>query len=123
MIALAGALGTLARHGLSGWTYGILGERFPWGTLAVNVLGCLGIGLIMEIALGSDRIPREWRIALTVGFLGGFTTFSTFAYETVRALHDGDWRTAALNVASNVALCLGATWIGWAAGRTLTGGS
>ena len=85
-IALFGALGCLARYFLSGWVYDLIGRTLPYGTLAVNVIGAFLIGLVMEFSLRSTAVSPELRIGLTIGFLGGFTTFSTFSYETFRLL-------------------------------------
>jgi CrcB protein len=121
-LAIAGAAGTVGRWALSGWTYRLLGARFPYGTLAVNVLGCLLVGVAMEVALVTDLVPHAWRAPITVGFLGAFTTFSTFGYETMRYAEDGAWSFAAANVAANLVLCLGATWLGFVAARAAFGG-
>lgn len=122
-LAIAGAAGTLGRWALSGWAYRLLGDRFPYGTLAVNVLGCLLLGVIMEVALLTDLLPYGWRIPLTVGLLGGFTTFSTFGYESVRYLEDGAWWPALANIGANIVLGLGATWLGFVAARAAFGGA
>src|SRR4030095_9553432 len=101
MLTVAGALGTRSRWAVSGWAYRLFGERFPYGTLLVNVIGCLLIGVVMEVSLLTDLLPPAWRVALTIGFLGGFTTFSTFGYETLRYLEDGAWWPALANVGAN----------------------
>jgi CrcB protein len=118
-VALFGALGCLARYWLSGWVYAWAGRLFPWGTLAVNVLGAFLIGLLMEFALRSTLISPTLRIALTIGFLGGFTTFSTFSYETFRLLEEGALMTATINVMASVLVCLVFTWLGIYAARQL----
>ncbi|TFH21902.1 MAG: fluoride efflux transporter CrcB [Myxococcales bacterium] len=122
-LAAAGALGAVGRYLVSGWAYRVFGEGFAFGTLVVNVIGCFALALFMHAALATDAIPRTLRLAVAVGFLGAFTTFSTFGYETVRYLQDGDLRLAAANVAANVVVCLLATWAGFAAGRVLIGGA
>jgi CrcB protein len=119
---IAGGLGALSRYGLSGLAQRI-GAGFPWGTLAVNVVGSLALGLIMQIGLSTDVIPREVRVAATVGFLGAFTTFSTFSFETARYLEDGVWSTGLLNIVLNVVLCIAAALLGMFLGRTATGGA
>lgn len=116
-LAIAGAAGTVGRWVLSRWVYRVLGERFAYGTLAVNVLGCFAIGVLMEAIVTTTLVPTAWRVPLTVGFLGGFTTFSAFGYETLRFAENGAWPLAAANVAANVVLGLGATWLGFAVAR------
>ncbi|RNC66603.1 MAG: fluoride efflux transporter CrcB [Desulfuromonadales bacterium] len=120
IIALFGALGCVSRYLLSGWVYSLIGGKsFPYGTLAVNVVGAFLIGLIMEFGLRSTLISQELRVGLTIGFLGGLTTFSTFSYETFRLLEDGEFVTATVNVLASVIVCLACTWIGIMAARQL----
>jgi CrcB protein len=78
------------------------GPGFPSGTLAVNLIGCFLLGGIAEYALTHLTIPPEWRIGITVGFFGAFTTFSAFSWETAKMLEDGEWRRAAAYVLSSV---------------------
>ncbi len=122
-LAFAGALGTLSRYALSGWSYRFLGERFAYGTLVVNVLGCLVLGIVMQIGLSSEIIPRAWRAPISIGFFGAFTTFSTFGYETIRYVEDGAWSLAVLNISANIVLCLAAMAIGLGLGRVILGGT
>lgn len=111
-IAGFGALGCLARYYLSGWAYDLLGRSFPYGTFIVNILGAFIIGLVMEFGMRSTLLPVSLRIGLTIGFLGGFTTFSTFSYETFRLLEDGSFFVATTNVLGSVIVCLIFTWLG-----------
>ena len=111
-IAVFGALGCISRYYLSGWTHEKLGWHFPWGTLSVNVVGAFFIGLIMELGLRGALIPANLRIGLTIGFLGGLTTFSTFSYETFKLLETGRVLVAFANVMVSVAACLLFTWLG-----------
>ena len=111
-IALFCAAGGLTRFYLSGWVYGLLGRAFPYGTFAVNIIGAYLIGLIMEVGMRSTLIPDTLRLGLTVGFLGGLTTFSTFSYETFALLEDGRFLTAFVNIIASVAVCLLFTWLG-----------
>jgi len=111
-IALFCAGGGLTRYYLSGWVHSLLGRGFPYGTLAVNIVGAYFIGLIMELGLTSTAIPDNLRLGLTVGFMGGLTTFSTFSYETFRLLEDGQFIAAFANVLASVAVCLLFTWLG-----------
>lgn len=111
-IALFCAGGGLTRYYLSGWLYSLLGRAFPYGTLAVNIIGAYFIGLIMELALRSTLLSDTLRLGLTVGFLGGLTTFSTFSYETFKLLEEGQLLLAFTNVLVSVLLCLLFTWLG-----------
>lgn len=97
LLLVFGALGTLARYGLQGLVQFRTGEAFPTGNLTVNLLGAVG-----QFALHRLSIPVEWRTGITIGFFGAFTTFSTFGYETVRMLEDGEWSKAALYVGASV---------------------
>jgi len=112
LIAGFGALGCVARYYLSGWTYDLFGRSFPYGTFAVNILGAFAIGLIMEFGMRSTLLPANLRIGLTIGFLGGLTTFSTFSYETFKLLEDGELFMATTNVLVSVVVCLTFTWLG-----------
>ncbi len=118
-IAFFCAGGGLARYYLSGWIYSLLGRAFPYGTFAVNIIGAYLIGLIMELGLRSTMLSDTLRIGLTVGFMGGLTTFSTFSYETFKLLEDGQVVTAFANVLASVAVCLLCTWLGILTVRTL----
>ncbi len=111
-IALFCAGGGLTRYYLSGWIYSLLGRAFPYGTLAVNITGAYLIGFIMELGMRSTVIPDSLRIGLTVGFMGGLTTFSTFSYETFKLLDEGQLVFAFANIAVSVLACLLFTWLG-----------
>jgi CrcB protein len=118
-IAFFCAGGGLTRYYLSGWAYSLLGRAFPYGTFVVNILGAYLIGLIMELGLRSTVVPEPLRLGLTVGFLGGLTTFSTFSYETFSLLEDGQFLVAFVNVLASVAVCLLFTWLGIVTVRSL----
>lgn len=118
-IALFGAAGCLTRYLLSGWVYQLLGRGFPYGTLAVNVVGAFLIGLVMEFSIRSALIPPTLRVAFSIGFLGGLTTFSTFSFETFRLLEEGAFAIALVNVLVSVAVCLACTWLGIVVARAL----
>jgi CrcB protein len=121
-ICLGGAAGTGARYLLSGWALAALGAGFPYGTLAVNVIGSFCAGLLMQVGIATPLISPTLRLALTTGVMGGFTTYSTFNYETIRYMQDGAWRLAAGNVALTLFACLAAGLAGIALGRSLFGG-
>jgi CrcB protein len=119
-IALFCAGGGLTRYYLSGWVYSFLGRAFPYGTFAVNIIGAYFIGLIMELGMRSSAISDTLRLGLTVGFLGGLTTFSTFSYETFKLLEDGQFLVAFANVLASVVVCLVFTWLGILTIRSLS---
>lgn len=98
LIAAAGALGTLARYGLGGLVQRMAPSSLPWGTLAVNALGCLLFGIVWSLAEERMLISGATRIIVLIGFMGAFTTFSTFAFETAQLLDDSEWLLAAANV-------------------------
>jgi len=102
LLIVFGAAGTLARYGLDGLIQQRVGVRFPAGILAINLIGCLLLGLIGQFSLNHISIPPDWRIGLTVGLMGGFTTFSTFGWDTVRMLNDGEWLKALVYVCASV---------------------
>lgn len=119
VIASGGALGALMRFWVSSATYAVLGRAFPYGTLMVNVLGSLLMGFLFVWLTERSALSPEWRSLILVGFLGAFTTFSTFSMETFNLLQGGEVSKAFINILLSVALCLLATWIGVAAGRQL----
>ncbi|MEM6730914.1 MAG: fluoride efflux transporter CrcB, partial [Myxococcota bacterium] len=100
LIALAGALGSLCRYGLSSWTQRWLGEPFPWGTLAVNVAGSFLFGLVWSVGEARTWLTPELRVVVLVGFMGAFTTFSSFAFDNYRLLAEHSVGLAVLNIAS-----------------------
>lgn len=121
-IAAGSALGGVARYLLGGaiqrWTPG----TFPLGTLLVNVGGSLLLGFIMRYALETPAVSSEVRAFLTVGFCGGFTTFSTFSYESATLLERGEWTRLGLYVGLSLGLTVAGTLVGAAAGRALAAG-
>jgi CrcB protein len=118
-IAAGGALGSAARYGMSVSIYAVLGRGFPYGTLAVNVLGCLLMGLLSVLFLERLSVDGIWRAAILIGVLGGFTTFSSFSIETFNLIESGELVKAGLNMALSLVLCLAATWVGAIIGRQL----
>lgn len=122
VIAIAGALGAVARYGLSGISHKMLGSNFPYGTFIVNILGCFAIGFIMKVSLTTTLIPETWRIAITVGFIGALTTFSTFSYETIKLIEDSSYALAITNIAANVVLGIAATIAGAVISKLILGG-
>ena len=118
-IAGGGALGAILRFGMSSYVYRLLGRDFPYGTLAVNMLGSLLMGLLFILFVERGLVSAEWRSAIIIGFLGAFTTFSTFSIETLVLLESGELSKAFLNIALSVSLYLFATWLGLVIGRQL----
>jgi CrcB protein len=113
-VMVVGAFGCAARMWLSNFLAERYGPAFPIGTLVVNVLGCFIIGVFAGITRpdGGILVHPVIRQAVMIGFLGGFTTFSSFGLQTISLLSDGEWSYAALNIVLSVALCLAAVWIG-----------
>jgi len=102
LIAIFGAIGTLARYGLQGVVQFRAGGTFPYGTLLVNLTGCFFLGLIGQFTMNRLVIPPDWRMAIAVGFFGGYTTFSSFGWETAKMLEAGEWLRAGTYVAASV---------------------
>jgi fluoride exporter len=102
LIAIFGAVGTLARYGLQGLVQIRIGSTFPYGTLLINLTGCFLLGLIGQFTLNRMVISPDWRVAIAVGFFGGYTTFSSFGWETAKMLEDGEWARATAYVAASV---------------------
>jgi fluoride exporter len=102
LIAIFGAVGTLTRYGLQGIVQIRAGGAFPYGTLLINLTGCFLLGLIGQFTLNRMLISPDWRMAITVGFFGGYTTFSSFGWETAKMLEDGEWLRATTYVAASV---------------------
>ena len=111
-IAVGGAIGSLLRYLLAGWIQRVLGDLLPWGTLVVNVLGSFLLGFLAALLRGPVLVREEVRLFLLVGLLGGFTTFSTFSFETLRLAQAGQFLAATLNVVASVVLGLLAAWMG-----------
>ena len=118
-IAIGSALGGVQRYSLGGVIQRAAAGTFPVGTLVINVTGSFLLGLLYRYAADSAAITPELRAMLTIGFCGGYTTFSTFSYETVRLLEDGEIGRAAAYIGLSLALSVGAAFLGLAAGREL----
>jgi len=102
LLIVFGAAGTLARYALDGWIQYRVGSSFPAGTLTINVLGCLCLGMIGRFSLNHIAVSPDLRIGLTTGLMGGFTTFSTFGWDTVRMLEEGQWTKASIYLGASV---------------------
>lgn len=119
LLFLAGGLGTLARFGLSGWVQNLWGSTFPVGTFAVNLCGCLLFGFVWSLADERLIISGETRFVILTGFMGAFTTFSTFAFESSNLLRDAEWSRAAWNLLGQNLLGVGGVILGITVGKLL----
>jgi fluoride exporter len=114
LVGAGGCLGSVCRYLLGGWVYKLLSKPLlPWGTLAVNVLGCLVIGVLGGLTESRQTFSPGTRLFLFIGVLGGFTTFSTFGYETFALARDGQLALTLANIALQLLLGLGAVWAGY----------
>ena len=118
-IAAGGACGALLRFWVTQGVHALFGRGFPLGTLAVNVAGSAAMGALYVALSERHGVAPEWRFAVATGFLGAFTTFSTFSMDTLLLIHQGDHLKAGVNVLASVALCLAGCWLGMAAVRQL----
>lgn len=120
-IGLGGMFGANARYWLQGWIQSRAGISFPWGTMAVNVSGSFALGLLLAYLAErySGGHSAAFRLAVGIGFLGGYTTFSTFSYETLQLMQGGSWGRVMGNVAGSVFVGLFAAWAGMKLGRAL----
>jgi CrcB protein len=119
MVAIGGALGSVLRFWLGSYIGGRLGSRFPYGTFAVNMTGSFLIGMVLTVLAGRTQWSLNWRYLIPIGFIGGYTTFSAFEYETFRLFQDGQMVSAMLNVALSVVIGFAGVWIGAVAGRAI----
>ena len=120
LVGTGGFLGSVSRYLMSGLAHRIAGQaNFPVGTLTVNVLGCLAIGLLSGLAESRQLFSPEMRLLIFIGFLGGFTTFSTFGYEIVSFARDGQLMASLANLMLHLVLGLGAVWTGLALSRAI----
>lgn len=118
-VAIGAALGGVSRYYLSSVIQHRFGTTFPWGTLVINLTGSLLLGFIIRYALATPTVSVEMRALLTTGFCGGYTTFSTYSYETATLLEDGQYSRAGVYALGSMVLALGATIAGFALAREL----
>lgn len=120
LIGIGGFLGSIARYWASGAAQRLAGRPdFPYGTLAVNIIGCFLIGFLASLATTRQLFTPETRLFLFVGLLGGFTTFSTFSYEVFSFAHDGQFLSAMWNLCLHLVTGLGAVWLGHELSKTI----
>jgi CrcB protein len=122
LICFGGAVGTGARYLLGGFVARVAGPDFPYGTLLINVLGSFLIGVVQQVGLSTLMIPDTVRLVLAVGVMGGFTTYSSFSYETVKLVETGSWSAAGAYVVLTTTLCLVGCVMGLSLGRVLVEG-
>ena len=119
MVGLGGFAGAIARFWLGGYISNRLGSRFPYGTLVINITGSFLIGLIVTLLAERMHWSANWRYLIPIGFIGAYTTFSTFELETFQSIRDGELLFAFLNVFLSVVVGFIAVWLGVIAGRTI----
>lgn len=120
LVAIGAAVGGVARYLIGGWLASLLGPDFPWGTVFVNVTGSFVIGVVLILVQGG-ALPAGARPFVAVGILGGYTTFSTYSYETLELIADGNYRVAVINVFVQLVLGLIGVYLGVVLGRLIGG--
>lgn len=116
---LGGALGAVMRYLVANWIYAYLGRDFPYGTLSVNIIGSFLMGLLTILIMQKSAIDPAVKLAIMVGFLGAFTTFSTFSIDTLNLLEKGAIALATLNIFISVTSCIAAVWLGILLGKQI----
>lgn len=119
LIFVGAGVGGVFRYWAANGVYWLTGRQFPYGTLFVNVSGCFLMGLLFVLLERVDSISPQLRALLLIGFLGGYTTFSSFSIETLNLFENGEWLSGLLNIVLSFSLCMIATWIGVIGGRQL----
>jgi CrcB protein len=120
MVGIGGALGSILRFSVGGYVSNRLGVRFPYGTFFINCTGSFLIGLVVTLLAERTHWSPNWRYLIPIGFIGGYTTFSTFELETFRNFQDGEILIAGLNVALSVVIGFVSVWLGVITGRTIS---
>jgi len=119
MVGLGGFLGAVARFWLGGYVQNRLGALFPYGTFIINMSGSFLVGFIVTVLAENAHWSANWRYLIPIGFIGAYTTFSTFEYETLRSMQEGQFAVAFLNVILSVTVGFAAVWLGVVAGRAV----
>ncbi|MBN2333466.1 MAG: fluoride efflux transporter CrcB [Deltaproteobacteria bacterium] len=116
-IGLGGFFGAIGRFLITGWVHNQVGTAMPYGTLAVNVAGSFLLALLLQGFTALPELPPQLKSSITIGFLGAFTTFSTFSVDTLHFIEHGNWQKALINILLNVIICLGAAGLGLGLGK------
>lgn len=122
MVCIGGAAGSGMRYLIAVWIAARFTPAFPLATLTVNLVGSFLLALLLQVSFATDLVSPELRLTLAAGFLGGFTTYSTFNYQTTVLLQEGDYLLASMNITLTLVGCLVAGWMGFHTGRLLIGG-
>ena len=120
MVGVGGFIGAIARFWLGGYIGEKLGTRFPYGTFVINISGSFLVGLVMTLLTSKSYLNPNWRYLVPIGFIGAYTTFSAFEYETLRTIQDGQFMIASLNVVLSVVFGFIAVWAGVIMGRVIS---
>ena len=118
-VGAGGFLGAIARYAIGGWMTRLLGLAFPYGTFVINVSGCFLLGLLLSVLDARTSLPSQLRLLGPIGFVGAYTTFSTFEYETLRTAQEGQSGLAMVYVLLSVVLGYAAVWAGQSTGKLL----
>lgn len=119
IIAVGGAIGSMLRFWVGAYVSGRMGARFPYGTFVINVTACFLIGLVMTVLTEKTQWSPNWRYLIPIGFLGGYSTFSSFEYETFRVFQNSELLVAGLNVVLSVGIGFLAVWLGVVTGKAI----
>ncbi len=119
MLAIGGSAGAIARYAVGSYIGNRMGTRFPYGTFVINISGSFVIGLVMTVLTERTHLSRNWLFLVPIGFIGAYTTFSTFELETMRLIQDGQALSALFNVVLSVIVGFVMVWLGMVAGRAL----